>query len=67
MPVMEATPDDFAYVVRNTLENLSARPEEERIFFINAWNEWTEGSYLEPDTRFGMAFLEQLKKVKDER
>ncbi len=65
MPVMEATPDDFAYAVRCTLENLSGRPEGERIFLLNAWNEWTEGSYLEPDTRFGTAFLEQLKREKD--
>lgn len=34
-----------------------------RLLTINAWNEWTEGSYMEPDTTHGMGYLEQLRRV----
>ncbi len=53
------TPDLYeAWIAALADQTAAAHPPERRFIFVNAWNEWAEGTYLEPDLRWGTAFLE---------
>ncbi len=61
MPLMaNNTPAAFGRALQAARRFIEARPGP-RILTINAWNEWTEGSYLEPDTIHGLGYLEALR------
>ena len=57
------TPEKFKQALELTKQHLLEQKDGPRILNINCWNEWTEGSYLEPDTAHKMGYLEAIKAV----
>jgi len=57
------TPEAFQQALTDVKAFLDNTRSKHKILNINAWNEWTEGSYLEPDTVYGLAYLEAIQTV----
>ena len=57
------TPEAFEMVLRQARSYLEQHRDLSRIISINSWNEWTEGSYLEPDSTHGMGYLDAVRNV----
>ena len=62
--IMEgATPEKFGAYMRQLVQK--ARERNVPMIIINAWNEWAEGAYLEPDEKYGDLYIQQIKYAKE--
>jgi ADP-heptose:LPS heptosyltransferase len=51
------------WLIEALLDTCRRYPPDERIVFLHSWNEWCEGTYLEPDQKFGRKFLRQTSEA----
>jgi hypothetical protein len=58
-----ATPALFERYLAKAVAKVKARPPEQRIVFLKAWNEWAEGNYVEPDATHGHGYLDAIRRV----
>jgi len=60
-----STPEKFEATLRRAKDWLDKNPQPRmpKLVTVNSWNEWTEGSYLEPDTVNGFGYLEAVRRV----
>lgn len=62
---LQNTPANYGKWLREAIEDTSEnkQSENEKLIFINAWNEWAEGTHLEPNQKYGYAYLNETKRV----
>ena len=61
--VVGNTPERFGRLCKAAADFVAANPKHPPAVFVNAWNEWTEGSYLLPEEKHGTAYLKALKQA----
>lgn len=58
-----ASPERFKYWFSKLVEQTTLKDVNDQFIFINAWNEWAEGTYLEPDEKYQYQYLEAVQEV----
>ena len=56
------SPKLFGKSIDLAIDVVKKKPDEKKIVFIHSLNEWGEGAYLEPDLKYGMQYLDEIKK-----
>jgi hypothetical protein len=51
------------WVLQALLDTYQYFETDERLVFLHSWNEWCEGTYLEPDSKYGRFFLDQTREA----
>ena len=60
----EFSPEKFYFLNKMIIEWTRSKYNiSNRFIFVNSWNEWSKGSYLEPDTKYGYSNINALSKT----
>lgn len=59
----QSTPELFGRHVQEAVSLIRHKLPEHRILFLKSWNEWAEGNYMEPDRKWGGAYLQTLQRI----
>ncbi|GAS84704.1 unknown protein [Paenibacillus amylolyticus] len=57
----KSSPELYKKWLKNAINHTKSTFDDDKVVFINAWNEWAEGAHLEPDRKYGYAFLEATR------
>lgn len=57
------TPENFQGALQKAKSWADMNTKTNKVITINSWNEWTEGSYLEPERKYGYRYLEAIESV----
>jgi hypothetical protein len=56
--------DDYkTWLTQALVDTHERQAPAERIVFLHSWNEWCEGTYVEPDGRYGRRYLEETREA----
>ena len=58
-----SNPENFEIALRKANDFVDKHPDQVPLITVNSWNEWTEGSYLLPDMRWGYGYLRAVRNV----
>ena len=56
-----STPELFKKHINKALELIKGKDDEHKIIFLQSWNEWGEGNYMEPDLKYRHGYLDALR------
>lgn len=64
MTMHGSTPELYEQWLNGAIDFAQEHPiHQESLVFVNAWNEWAEGAYLEPDVHYGHAYLNATQRA----
>lgn len=60
---VDSTPTNFEKHLSDALNLVKDKKDEHKLLFLQSWNEWAEGNYIEPDLKYGHGYLNVIRKL----